>query len=52
MIDQLIYQLIQPSTRNQPENDWINWCFDWWLKLSRIATLVQHRQYIVQQWLC
>jgi len=49
----LIYQfkLIQPSTRNQPENDWINWCFDWWLKLSRIATatIALHRQDIVQQ---
>jgi len=31
LIVQLIHQLIQPSTRNQPENDWINWCFDWWL---------------------
>jgi len=49
LIVQLIHQLIQPSTRDQPENDWSNWCFDWWLKLSRTATLVLHHQYIVQQ---
>jgi len=31
LVVHLNHKLIQPSTRNQPENDWINQCFDWWL---------------------